>query len=198
MDPYEDFLPHDWEKFSRMGEFGQDLADELKPLLLADKSKEARLLIETEAVEVVAYFVALLCDDMTRDEYVLVFQPLTQICLRRLEDLTEKKDRHELTSCIEHVISSYMCKTQALTQRAIEHSNKSDQGTKRLQKKTEEAHEEILEKAWRMKKINPALSKKRIAELLIRKGETNYRPSTVSEILKSLDEYIKWKNDIFF
>ena len=67
MDPYEDFLPHDWEKFSRMGEFGEDLADELKTLLLADKSKEARLLIETEAVEVVAYFVALLCDDMTRD-----------------------------------------------------------------------------------------------------------------------------------
>ena len=42
MDPNEDFLPDDWEKYQRMGEFGQDLADELKTLLLADNIKEAR------------------------------------------------------------------------------------------------------------------------------------------------------------
>ncbi len=87
MDPNEDFLPDDWEKYQRMGEFGQDLADELKTLLLADNFKEARLLIGNEDVEVVGYFVHLLCDDVATDEFVLVFQSLTLICLRRLEDL---------------------------------------------------------------------------------------------------------------
>jgi hypothetical protein len=198
MDPNEDFLPDDWEKYQRMGEFGQDLADELKTLLLADNFKEARLLIGNEDVEVVGYFVHLLCDDVATDEFVLVFQSLTLICLRRLEDLEIEKDREDLRLCIESIIASYMGKTRVLTQRAIEHSNKSAQGTKQLRIKTEKAHEEILEKAWRMKTINPALSKKRIGELLIQKGETNYRPSTVSEILKSLNEFIRWKNGRFF
>ena len=83
--------------------------------------------------------------------------------------------------------------TKRITQNAIDHINSSQIGTDRLKAATAEKHQELLFKAYALKAVNQRLSKSRIAQLLISRGETDYSVSTILEILKGLEEFSEWE-----
>jgi hypothetical protein len=189
----EDIWPEGWEKYQRMVDVGPDLASELEQLLLSKKYWEADLLLQNEDVDTVEHVLFLLYEQATVSSFIDLLVPLAHICLSQLPGLEEKSPRQDLSRQFLFILHEYMNDTKRITQNAIDHINSSQIGTDRLKAATAEKHQELLFKAYALKAVNQRLSKSRIAQLLISRGETDYSVSTILEILKGLEEFSEWE-----
>ena len=185
-DKYFDFRPDDWELYQRMADCGSDLALDLKRLLFEKKYQDAYHLLAAEHVLVVAHVIDEFRMESSLEELNNLRQGMLYVLFRRMEDLECKAEIVEMSHAINSLLRQFTSQAAKHIRAGLAHQKGSRKGTDQLRSQTEEKHRQLLSRASAMRKLNPRLSKSRIATFLRDRGETDYRQSTILAILKDL------------
>ena len=187
VDGQDDLLPDEWELYQRMAESGRDLAVDLKRFLQKKDYAEAYQLIAGEHALVVQHVIGELWFEVSEMELKEIIDGLIYVCFKRIDEIQDRTERKVITEALRTFLGDFNRIASKYIQSGVGHKTRSKIGTDRLMAETERKHRSLLSKAAALKRLNPRLSRTRIADLLIGKGETHYSRSNILIILKKSD-----------